>query len=434
MLPLRCAVQEYAWGKPAATSVVARLARANHEPQLDHLGNDDGDDRRFAELWMGAHANGASLTVPSGLRLDRWIDAHGDSLGDATHRRFGGALPFLFKVLSIERALSIQSHPDKARAERLHRERPDLYPDANHKPEMAVALGAGGAQALCGFRPLNELDAMLQREPEVCGAAGGVTNLPDEAALRAAFAALFAADADGSARHAVMALVQRVRDTEDAARDAHERLALRLDAQYPGGDVGVLAAFFLNIVSLREGEALTLPANEPHAYLSGDLIECMSASDNVIRAGLTPKFKHAEELCASLTYATSPPVVSAGVTRTLEGAAATVTTYRPPFEEFEVRALRVGHDDHDGHPVVVTLPPDAGPQILLVTRGVAEAVADISDSVAIDLTRTLRLACGSVAFVPAGTALTLRCVSSPFECWVAAVNAAVSATSPTTRP
>ena len=45
-----------------------------------------------------------------------------------------------------------------------------------------------------------------------------------------------------------------------------------------------------------------LPANEPHAYLSGELLEVMATSDNVIRAGLTPKFKHTVVLCESLTY------------------------------------------------------------------------------------------------------------------------------------
>lgn len=44
-------------------------------------------------------------------------------------------------------------------------------------------------------------------------------------------------------------------------------------------------------VRLAPGEAIYLAANEPHAYVSGELVECMAASDNVIRAGLTPKFR-----------------------------------------------------------------------------------------------------------------------------------------------
>ncbi|EER98332.1 hypothetical protein SORBI_3002G100900 [Sorghum bicolor] len=59
-----------------------------------------------------------------------------------------------------------------------------------------------------------------------------------------------------------------------------EQLVLSLEKQYPG-DVGVLAAFFLNFVKLNPGEALYVGANEPHAYLSGECIECMATSDNV---------------------------------------------------------------------------------------------------------------------------------------------------------
>jgi len=67
-------------------------------------------------------------------------------------------------------------------------------------------------------------------------------------------------------------------------------LVLSLEKQYPG-DVGVLAAYFMNYVKLSPGEALYVGANEPHAYLSGECIECMATSDNVVRAGLTPKYR-----------------------------------------------------------------------------------------------------------------------------------------------
>ncbi len=40
-------------------------------------------------------------------------------------------------------------------------------------------------------------------------------------------------------------------------------------------------------------QAVYLAANVPHAYVSGELVECMATSDNVIRAGLTPKLRRA---------------------------------------------------------------------------------------------------------------------------------------------
>lgn len=54
-----------------------------------------------------------------------------------------------FKVLSVEKALSIQAHPDKELARTLHKSQPSLYSDENHKPEMALALTE--FEALCGF-------------------------------------------------------------------------------------------------------------------------------------------------------------------------------------------------------------------------------------------------------------------------------------------
>lgn len=59
---------------------------------------------------------------------------------------------------------------------------------------------------------------------------------------------------------------------------------------------------FRTQITLKTGEAVHLGANIPHAYLSGELVECMATSDNVIRAGLTPKFRDTAALCGSLTY------------------------------------------------------------------------------------------------------------------------------------
>ncbi len=39
------------------------------------------------------------------------------------------------------------------------------------------------------------------------------------------------------------------------------------------------------------------------SYLDGHCIECMACSDNVVRAGLTPKFKDVDQLCSMLTFA-----------------------------------------------------------------------------------------------------------------------------------
>ena len=99
---------------------------------------------------------------------------------------------------------------------------------------------------------------------------------------------------------------------------------------------------------LQPGEAVFLAANEPHAYLSGDLAECMACSDNVIRSGshpathphaqhadavtgLTPKFKDVALLVECLTYNTGRAPIEYGTV--LDDH---TRRFTPPIPEFEM--------------------------------------------------------------------------------------------------
>ena len=88
---LRCAVQHYEWGRRGAASLVARLAD-DQDPDLA---------RPYAELWMGTHPSGPSTLLDDGELLRDWLVRKPDALGPAVAARWGGELPFLFKVYSI---------------------------------------------------------------------------------------------------------------------------------------------------------------------------------------------------------------------------------------------------------------------------------------------------------------------------------------------
>ena len=128
----------------------------------------------FFQLWMGTHVRGpATIRHPeeyAGMLLSDWLKDNQWALGEGVATRFSGELPFLFKVLSINKALSIQAHPTKAHAEKLHRTAPDLYRDPNHKPELVVALR--DFEGLCGFRPYEEIVKFLEEVPELRALAG----------------------------------------------------------------------------------------------------------------------------------------------------------------------------------------------------------------------------------------------------------------------
>ncbi|PNH02792.1 Mannose-6-phosphate isomerase [Tetrabaena socialis] len=203
---------------------------------------------------MGAHPNCPSKLQATGESLQAFLERHPQMLGGKVQQHFGTQLPFLFKVLSVNKALSIQSHPDKALAEKLHAEHPKLYADPNHKPELALALS--DFEALCGFVTTPVLQERLRLVPELAvlvgqEAAAAVLALgegEDEAkakqVLRAAFTALMTASPD-AVLEAVRGLVARL-GAATRALSEHEALALRLNGQFPD-DVGVLSAFFLNV-------------------------------------------------------------------------------------------------------------------------------------------------------------------------------------------
>lgn len=70
----------------------------------------------FLQLWMGTHPRGDAKILDNHISqktLGQWIADNQDSLGSKVKDTFNGKLPFLFKVLSVETALSIQAHPNK---------------------------------------------------------------------------------------------------------------------------------------------------------------------------------------------------------------------------------------------------------------------------------------------------------------------------------
>ena len=156
---------------------------------------------------MGTHPSGPS-TISSppqllGQLLSNWLVSNFWALGGRNSGCFNGQLPFLLKVLSVNKALSIQAHPDKAHAEILHRKQPDQYPDSNHKPELGIALGH--FEGFCGFRPFAEIQMFLRTVPELCSVIGvesenavrdlvqldeGTNEEEKKKALKAAFSAL----------------------------------------------------------------------------------------------------------------------------------------------------------------------------------------------------------------------------------------------------
>jgi len=353
-------VQHYAWGTRNDMAFIPRLLNFVPEPELP-----------YAELWMGAHPSGPSSISVNGklMTLDkaiaRWPEA---MLGNAVARQFNGELPFLFKVLSVAEPLSIQLHPDSAQAARLHKNDPEQYPDGNHKPEVPIALDS--LTALVGCRPRNEIIDMLELYLEIAAFAGEESV---EGFIQGTVDLNHTEEQDNYVQRFIQTLLKRsVSESglyemcvetlgcrlrrQDEGRTEEETLFLKCLDEYGPDDMGLFLIFFLRRIELEEGEGVFLGPGIPHAYLSGNIVECMANSDNVMRLGLTGKYKDTSRMpdmvhCCSDMETVIKPDNSDNV------------DYMTPAEEFRITRWKLSSDTEK------SVRTDQKPEILLLISG-----------------------------------------------------------------
>lgn len=387
-------IQHYDWGTKGKNAFIPKLLNVKPE-----------NDKPYAELWMGSHPNASSkiFIVGKEIELAEIIRQYpNEMLGTKTAKQFSNTLPFLFKVLSANEALSIQVHPNKKRAIALHKKDHVNYPDANQKLEIAIALDS--LTALVGFKPLKQIIKTFQDYPEIVKFIGerfinsiliknlktvktvdmrkfnivlgginpaenGNTYIPmnrfnglqvlsedsQKKFVRNIFSRLLKESVSNKKglKSSIGGLRQRLAKKRNPTEV--EKYFLELHKKYPI-DVGLLILFFLNLVHLKRGEAIFTKPGAPHAYLKGNILECMSNSDNVIRAGLTSKHKDIDSLLKVLRYDLSYPKILRGK-KTKNSF-----VYKTDAKEFEVQIFTSNKNE-------LKFDNQVGPRILLVLEG-----------------------------------------------------------------
>lgn len=357
---LQPTLKEYSWGSRSAIQSLTGLGRAG-EP--------------LAEIWYGAHPSGPTHLYDGGT-LEELIRADNVSaLGEEVSERFDGALPFLVKFIAPGQAVSLQVHPNEARAREgytaeLHDPAGErMFVDPHHKPEQIFALTA--FEGLVGLLPLDEAVQAL--------------DMFDHPVARAARAELSAHGTSGIS--SALATLARASTTDVHELVAHARTlavqgalpaqtVLALAEQYPG-DPGIAVSLMLRKVHLEPGDSVMVASGVPHAYMSGLALEVMANSDNVFRLGLTSKRVDIEESIANVL--TEPAEVNRPHDPDAPGG-------RAP-EEFRLRIydLRSGGVSigETGPRVIVGLRGGStisdGHRSLLLPAGAAVFVADLSE-------------------------------------------------------
>ena len=332
-------VQHYAWG---GKNYIASL-----------IGLNSAKDQPCAEWWLGAHPSAPSEieNVTGKQSLIEFLSQNPTALGQASRQQFGDELPYLLKILDVEKPLSIQLHPTKAQAEKgfeaenakgvVLTDGTRTYKDRNHKPEMMIALS--DFWLLHGFKTKSQILATLNAHPSLQPLAKKLSTqslaefyadvmLADQSTLANWLLPIIKANQQPYQK-GVLALDNPdywVLYTMETMTISPEKL-----------DAGLVCFYLFNIVHLKEGEGIFQDAGIPHAYLRGQNVELMACSDNVIRGGLTPKYVDIVELlkivdCREVT----PQIISAAPQNQSE------FTYKTPVNDFALAQIRVEPQQH----------------------------------------------------------------------------------------
>ncbi|WP_433220186.1 mannose-6-phosphate isomerase, class I [Microtetraspora malaysiensis] len=338
-------IKTYPWG--SRTAIAGLTGRTASGPE--------------AEMWLGAHPSGPSRLTRDGVERTL-VDAIAvdpvAELGRPSVERFGARLPYLLKLIAVDRPLSLQVHPTADQAAEGHARGDRNYCDPWPKPELICALTP--FTALAGLRAPEQAAMLVERL--------GV------AALRPVVARLAAGDMLAALRELLGLPGSRadlVKSIVWAASSVHQpdyELIIRLARLYPE-DPAVLAPLLMRRHELEPGQAMFLGAGVLHCYISGFGVEIMGSSDNVLRAGLTGKPIDVDELLRI----TDAPAVPLPVEPADDA-------YVPPCPEFLLRRIVPGAGR--------TLPGEL-PRILLCVDGVVQAGDEV------------KLRAGDAVYVPA---------------------------------
>ncbi len=278
---LQPAIKEYGWGRT--------------DGFIPHLIGIRDNQGPVAEAWYGTYSDSTAKLLD------------GTPLGKITR------LPYLLKIMAIAQPLSIQAHPSLEQARAGYaRESAAHTPedertckDDNHKPETIVALN-GGLIARAGIR---EPDEILELAHNL-GVASFVSLIEDSRG-RSADALPELLSLSATLRERLIGdLVLAATSRQIDERHTNDMQSIIVCNQHYPNDIGVAVQLLMNYVRLDAGQALHITAGELHAYLYGNGIEIMACSDNVVRAGLTPKHKNIDQLFSITNLNPRPPHIS----------------------------------------------------------------------------------------------------------------------------
>ncbi|TNY21072.1 RmlC-like cupin domain-containing protein [Rhodotorula diobovata] len=450
VVQLKPFLQPFPYGREGMESWAAQFALATPSLKAD-VDKDGGikSSQPYGELWCGGtHKNGPCYvegrdeTLKGLIQRDAGFYLGKKLLNDEQMAsQYPSDLPFLFKILSFDKPLPLQCHPDKGLGKRLFQEEKrregenSNFVDTNAKPEVGVALSP--FTAFVGFRPIEQLAAIVKGVPELQG-------LFQESTLSTLYSTASSSPSDDQSKAVLRSLFyEAINATPSKFKPLTKRLSDRVakegadtvfgaanaftpkgkanasgesEAQamarvfdisvktYGEDDVGsIVALVLMNILRLQKGEGAWILADDLHAYVEGDIIECMvrrlapaasrsrahsplvpsaqANSDNMVAHGLgESEMGGISTFVEMLSYRHLPAeqLLLEYEDKWSKGQRGLTRRYKVPIAEFDLLATTLTSVSESTE----TLSPLDGPLTFIVTNGSVKVTAG-GDSVSL---------------------------------------------------
>ncbi|MFA5879345.1 MAG: mannose-6-phosphate isomerase, class I [Candidatus Margulisiibacteriota bacterium] len=383
-IELKARLIPYAWGQKGINAYIPALL--NIAPEENYP---------YAELWIGTNKKAPSMALINNeiIPLNKIYD-----------------LLCLDKILSVEEILSFQVHPNKLQAHNgLKKEIGSLYEndkrtyfDNNSKPEMTIPLTDFWLMA--DFLPKKECVKRLMRYQEIQDyfsfEINELAKANTQTEIKQAREKLFIKMVtlkQTEINEILNSIEQKILIENEMTRfekDQIEYWFLKAAKKYTVNnnyDLGLFAFFLLNLVHLipfqenqvptrndaitmQPGDAIFIDCGVPHLYLEGVCFEQMNNSDNVIRAGLTTKYRNIPELLKIIDYSDkklmviSPKITNNSNFQKISYTSPNLNIIKNKVNNFVTKILKIMGK--------ISISTFEAPQVILILQGMVNIITE----------------------------------------------------------
>lgn len=270
----------------------------------------------------------------------------------------------------------------------MHKKDPEKFPDPNHKPEIAIALGP--FEVFAGWKDQEDIESLFgELEPLHKFLPEQHAQFDHETLKQICLRILKASDEEIATTQEQLAKIPREKYGKqatysicclDCKNSIQKRILVTwwLFCMVIKHPISVYSQCShtgrtMNFLNLSAGDAIYVPADAPHAYLSGDIVECMARSNNVLNTGFCPRADRddIELFTSALTLGPhNAEEVKLGTRKSDKSQNGKTSEYAPPMSEFNMLKTNLKEAEKE------TIKAIAGPSVVFATSGSGKLMAD----------------------------------------------------------